>query len=165
MTLEKNLEKNIEKNTRYLARAQGQPLEVDAAPIPTAISADELLVRLKAIAINPADIKMIDQGHRVAAWPIVPGLDGAGIVEAVGEEVRNFAVGDKVLAQFSAGPAEKGGGSYQQFAIVQEAMAAKKPEELGWEEAASIPYVFPSIDLKRYSTSFTVPGYWPLNRG
>jgi NADPH:quinone reductase-like Zn-dependent oxidoreductase len=126
-------------NTRYLARTQGHKLEPDMAPEPTIAAPNELLIRLKAIAINPADIKMVDEGHRVASWPIVPGLDGAGIVEAVGNEVKAFAVGDEVLAQFMAGPAEKGGGSYQNFAVVQEGMVAKKPEWLSWSEAASIP--------------------------
>ncbi|KAK9317525.1 hypothetical protein V1524DRAFT_423220 [Lipomyces starkeyi] len=51
------------------------------------------MIRLKAIAINPAVCKMIGQGHRVASWPLVPGLDGAGVVEAVGDNVKNFAFG------------------------------------------------------------------------
>jgi NADPH:quinone reductase-like Zn-dependent oxidoreductase len=108
-------------------------------PKPTLTSSNELIIRLKAIAINPADIKMIDNGQRVTSWPIVPGLDGSGIVETVGDEVKRFSAGDEVLAQFTAGSAEKGGGSYQEFAIVQESMVARKPKGLSWEEAASIP--------------------------
>ena len=108
---------------------------------------------MKAVAINPADIKMIDQGHRVNEWPIVPGLDGAGTVEAVGAEVSHFAKGDEVLAQFTPGPAAQGGGSFQTLAAVQEMMVAKKPEELSWEDAASIPCASSIVVYSRVLTS------------
>lgn len=135
-------------NTRYLARAKGSALEPEQVPVPTTIASNEVLIELKAIAINPADIKMVDEGHRVTSWPIVPGLDGAGVVAAVGDAVKRFIVGDEVLAQFSAGPVEKGGGSYQTYAVAQEGMISKKPDWLSWEDAASIPYVFSLCFLK-----------------
>jgi len=112
------------------------------------------MIRLKAIAINPADIKMIDQGHRVTSWPLVPGLDGAGVVEAVGEHVKRFKVGDEVLASFGGGGR---GASYQEVAVVKEGIGARKPEAWGWEEAASLPCVlaflsfpFPATPLSHF---------------
>lgn len=129
-------------NTRYLARAKGSTLEPEKEPVPLKIAGNEVVIELKAIAINPADTKMVDEGHRVTSWPIVPGLDGSGVITAVGDDVKRFVVGDEVLAQFSAGAAEKGGGSYQTYAVVQEGMVSKKPEWLSWDEAASIPYVY-----------------------
>ena len=81
---------------------------------------------------------MIDLGHRVTSWPIVPGLDGAGVVEAVGDDVKNFAVGDEVLSLFMAGDK---GASYQEFAVVREGMVARKPKTWAWEEAASLGFV------------------------
>lgn len=123
----------------YVARAQGQRLAAQTAPLSASLQPKQVLIRLKAVAINPADIKMIDQGHRVSEWPIVPGLDGSGIVEAVGSEVSCVKKGDEVLAQFTPGPVTQGGGSFQTLAAVQEMMVAKKPNSLSWEDAASIP--------------------------
>ena len=126
------------QNTKVFVQGKGGPLGIATTAKPTIIEPNEIIIRLKAIAINPADCKMIDQGYRVTSWPLVPGLDGAGIVDAVGDHVNNFAVGDEVLAQFTAGDR---GGSYQEFAVVQEAMVAKKPSTWSFEEAATLGYV------------------------
>lgn len=80
---------------------------------------------------------MIDHSHRGTTYPLVPGLDGAGIISAVGSSVTSFKVGDEVLALFA--PGDKGG-SYQEYALVDEAKVAKK-SGLSIEEAASLGYV------------------------
>ncbi|KAI9832426.1 MAG: hypothetical protein M1819_004415 [Sarea resinae] len=123
------------KITRYVVMGKGSPLVAIPAAKPTTLEPTEVMIRLKAIAINPADWKMIDQGHRVTSWPVVPGLDGAGIVEAVGDNVKSFVSGDEVLAMFGAGDR---GGSYQDFAVVQETMVAKIPRTWSFEEAATL---------------------------
>jgi len=126
------------ENTKLLVRGQGSPLEAITTSKPTITEPNEVMIRLKVIAINPVDCKMIDQGHRVTSWPLVPGLDGAGVVEAVGDDVKNFSVGDEVLAMFTAGDR---GGAFQNFAVVQEAMVAKKPTTWSFEDAATLGYV------------------------
>jgi NADPH:quinone reductase-like Zn-dependent oxidoreductase len=78
---------------------------------------------------------MIDQGHRVQSYPFVPGLDGAGIVEAVGDDVKRIKIGDEILANFSSGDRT---GAFQNFAVVHEWAVVKKPGNWSWEEAASI---------------------------
>lgn len=78
---------------------------------------------------------MIDSGHRVTSWPLVPGLDGAGVVEAVGSEVNSFVVGNRVLATFVSG---NRGASFQTFAVVDEKMIAKIPGHWPFEEAAGL---------------------------
>lgn len=129
-------------NTKILVWGQGKPLVSTSTAKPTILESNEVMIRLKAIAINPADCKMIDQGHRVPSWPLVPGLDGAGVVEAIGDNVKNFAIGDEVLAMFTAGDR---GGSYQNFAVVQESMVAKKPTTWSFEDAATLRYVALSL--------------------
>ena len=136
------------ENTKYLVRGKGSPLVATTTAKPTIVEPTEVMIRLKAIAINPADCKMIDQGHRVTSWPLVPGLDGAGVVEAVGDDVKNFAFGDEVLALFAVGDR---GGSYQNFAVVQEMMVAKKPKTWSFEDAATLGCVVP---LHVYSPFF-----------
>ena len=123
------------ENIKYLVRAKGSPFVATPTPKPTLVAPTEVMIRLKAIAINPADCKMIDQGHRGTSWPLVPGLDGAGFVEAVGNDVKNFAVGDGALAMFTAGYRA---GSFQNFAVVEEVMVAKKPTTWSFEEAATL---------------------------
>ena len=123
------------ENTKYLVRGQGKPLEAAVTAQPIISEPTEVMIRLKALAINPADCKMIYQGHRITSWPLVPGLDGAGVVEAIGEDVENFVVGDEVLAMFAPGDR---GGSYQNFAVVQQTMVAKKPATWSFEDAATL---------------------------
>jgi NADPH:quinone reductase-like Zn-dependent oxidoreductase len=125
-------------NTKFLVRAKGSPLEAIDVAKPTNIGPTEVMIRLKAIAINPADIKSIDRGARVTSWPLVPGLDGAGVIEAIGDDVKSFALGDEILAMFGASDR---GGSYQNFAVVQEMMVAKKPTTWSFEDSVSLPYV------------------------
>ena len=82
---------------------------------------------------------MIDQVLRIASWPLVPGMDGAGVGEDVGQDVKDFAIGDEVLAQFTPGDRA---GSYQKFPVVDETMVAKKPKSWSFEDAATLGCVF-----------------------
>jgi len=81
---------------------------------------------------------MIDDGHRVASWPLVAGLDGAGVIEDIGDKVKKFAVGDEVLALFTPGDR---GGSFQKFTVVQESVVVKKPPTWFFEDAATLGWV------------------------
>ena len=58
------------------------------------LAPDEVLVRQRVIALNLLDVKQYDLGIKVSRWPRVLGIEGAGIVEAVGSEVHNLQVGD-----------------------------------------------------------------------
>ncbi|KAJ5698033.1 hypothetical protein N7462_000038 [Penicillium macrosclerotiorum] len=122
-------------NTKYLVTERGGALQATRATMSDTLEPNEVVIRLKAVAINPADHKMIDQGHRVAAWPLVPGHDGAGVIEKVGDQVDNFAIGDRVLALFTPGDRSA---SFQERAVVQERNVAKIPQEWSFEEASTM---------------------------
>ncbi|KAJ5953297.1 hypothetical protein N7454_000193 [Penicillium verhagenii] len=124
---------------RYVAREKGRPLEAVITTRPIIRDADEILIRLKAIAINPADYKMVDQGQRVKTWPFVPGLDGAGIVEEVGSSVKRVGLGDKVLALFTPGDRAA---SYQEYAVLKEADVARIPNSWTLEQASTLGVTF-----------------------
>ncbi|KAJ5918556.1 hypothetical protein N7466_010548 [Penicillium verhagenii] len=124
---------------RYVAREKGRPLEAVMTTKPMVQDADEILIRLKAIAINPADYKMVDQGHKVKTWPFVPGLDGAGIVEEIGSSVKRVGLGDKVLALFTPGDRAA---SYQEYAVLKEADVARIPESWTLEQASTLGVTF-----------------------
>lgn len=102
-----------------------------------AAGAGELLVAVRAAGLNGADIL-----QRVGAYPAppgypqeIPGLEFAGEVVAVGEGVRRFAVGDRVMTI-------TGGGGQAQLATVHEAVAMPVPEGVDWPTAGGFAEAF-----------------------
>lgn len=97
----------------------------------------ELLVKIKAIAVNPVDFKIRQNSAKdtVLAQPKIIGWDATGIVEAVGENVTLFKVGDEV---YYAGDITKPGCNAQ-FQVIDERIAGNKPKSLSDEAAAAIP--------------------------
>lgn len=108
-------------------------------PRPTP-KADELLVQVHAVGLNPID-NMIPTGMFKPVLhfqlPATLGSDLAGIVVAVGSQVTRFKPGDAVFASIF----DLGRGSLAEFAVVPESAAAMKPENLDFVQAASIPMV------------------------
>lgn len=90
----------------YLRKA-GTTLDVADAPLPTA-GPNELVIANAAVAINPLDFHMQDQGVFVQQWPSVLGCDVAGIVHEVGAEVNGrFKVGDRVIGYVASASEER----------------------------------------------------------
>ena len=85
------------QNTKFL------PLEAAAAPRPRLTSLNQVLINIRAVGLNPADHVMIAAGHRVASYPMTPGLDGPGIVKQIEDEVENVQVGDEIMDCFVTG--------------------------------------------------------------
>ncbi|KAG9251015.1 chaperonin 10-like protein [Emericellopsis atlantica] len=123
------------QNTKFLIRALGGPLEAATAPLPRLTSPTQVLINIRAVGLNPADHKMITAGHRVASYPMTPGLDGSGVVQQVGDEVENVQVGDEVMGCFVTGDV---GASFQAYAFVDSWRVGRKPVALSFEEAASL---------------------------
>jgi NADPH:quinone reductase-like Zn-dependent oxidoreductase len=99
----------------------------------------EVLVRVRAAGVNPADWAIMS-GLPYIARPVyglprprtrVRGTDVAGIVEAVGTAVTRFRPGDEVFGASS--------GSYAEYAAAPESELALKPANLTFEEAAAVP--------------------------
>lgn len=108
-------------------------------PEPTA---NQVLVRIKASGVNPLDSK-IRTGKAPHAKPVLPavlGTDLAGVIEAVGQDVSAFKVGDEVYGLTGG----VGGlqGSLAEFAAVDPDLLAKKPTNLNMRESAALPLVF-----------------------
>ena len=123
-------------SAQYQVPAVGGSLtKVDVAkPVP---EAHEICIRPKAVALNPIDWKSRDYGVMVQSWPAVLGSDVAGVVESVGEAVKDFKAGDEVLALGGMG---NRAGAFQEIITIPSLLAAKKPTSLSFEEAASLPY-------------------------
>jgi NADPH:quinone reductase len=97
----------------------------------------DLLVEVRAISVNPVDAKI-----RAGIGPVgaggeagILGWDAAGVVAAIGPEVKSFAPGDEV---YYAGSLDRAG-SYAEFQAVDERIVGHKPARIGFAEAAALP--------------------------
>ena len=108
---------------------------------PSKCAENQVLVRIKAIGINPIDCKLRAAPQRFpVTFPVIPGCDGAGIVEAVGTKVSGFEPGNEVY--FSQPGFNARQGTYAEFVLVDASLLALKPRALSFEQAAAVPLVF-----------------------
>ncbi|MPR34637.1 NAD(P)H-quinone oxidoreductase [Salmonirosea aquatica] len=115
----------------------GSADELILAPFPTPKpEADEIRVRVHATALNRADIM-----QREGKYPppegasLIMGLEIAGEVESVGDNVTRWEIGDKVFGLLP-------GGGYAEFAVMHQDMAMPVPNEWEFTDAAAVPEVF-----------------------
>lgn len=131
--------------------------------ISRAPEAGEVQIQLKSAGINHRDL-FIMAGRGTQDTPLIPGSDGAGIIVAIGESVRGFAIGDEVIIHPTLGwehasevptvPDIVGGptdGTLAQYITLPAANALPKPTHLSWEEAG----VLPLSALTAYRALFT----------
>src|SRR5206468_75354 len=117
----------------------GQPGSLHDVPVPEPADG-QVRVRVAAAGLNPFDNAVV-QGylkdrmeHR---FPLVPGMDGSGTVEAVGPGVSDWAVGDEVFG--SVGKPYLGEGTLAELTTVSAGTIARKPSSLEHATAAAIP--------------------------
>lgn len=119
-------------NTPYLLKEVEKPVA----------GKGQVLVNIKASGVNPLDVK-IKAGQAAHAKPVLPGIMGidlAGVVEAVGEDVTVFKAGDEVFGM--AGGIAGVQGTLAQYAAVDADLLALKPKNLSMREAAAVPLIF-----------------------
>ncbi|KAB0495575.1 NAD(P)H-quinone oxidoreductase [Pseudomonas vancouverensis] len=110
-------------------------LQPRQAPVPEA-GPGEILIRVRAAGINRPDAL-----QRAGTYPMkpgmspIPGLEVSGEVVAIGADVQQFAVGDKVCALTN-------GGGYAQFCAVPASQALPIPDGMDWLQAAAIPETY-----------------------
>lgn len=101
---------------------------------------DEILVKVYAVGLNPID-NMIPGGMFKPVLhfklPATLGSDLSGVVIAAGSRVTRFRPGDEIFASIF----DTGTGSLAEFALVPESLAALKPKNLDFVQAASLPMV------------------------
>ncbi|GJE89860.1 zinc-binding alcohol dehydrogenase family protein [Phanerochaete sordida] len=96
----------------------------------------EVLIEIHAAALNPSDWKIQALGILVTKFPIVLGIDSAGIVKKVGAGVTNVAVGDRVM---HVGFRDVKNATFQQYTIAPAEIVAKIPPGLTFNQAATLP--------------------------
>ncbi|WP_368496206.1 zinc-binding alcohol dehydrogenase family protein [Herbiconiux sp. A18JL235] len=105
----------------------------------------ELLVRTRAVAVNPLDEVKQHTGNLMYRWlpyPVVLGEDVAGVVVAVGRGVTRFAPGDRVVAYavgMERGSRHHAEGGFQSFVVVREGLTAPVPDTLAFHDAVVLP--------------------------
>jgi NADPH:quinone reductase-like Zn-dependent oxidoreductase len=113
----------------------GGALVVNEVPTPK-LRGDELLVKVKSTAVNHLDlVKASGRIRQILPidLPWTPGHEFSGIVEQIGGDVTGWAPGDAVFG------ANEIGGAYAEYLTAKPAVIAKKPSNLSFEEAASVP--------------------------
>jgi NADPH:quinone reductase-like Zn-dependent oxidoreductase len=117
----------------------GGPVALIDLPTPK-VGADEVLIRVRAAGVNPFDWKVADgelrdeMEHR---FPLILGFDAAGVVERVGANVTELAEGDEVYGYLFK--PVMGEGTYAEYVGAPAAIVARKPESVGFAEAAALP--------------------------
>jgi NADPH:quinone reductase-like Zn-dependent oxidoreductase len=114
-------------------------IELTDQPDPI-VGPDSILVRVRASSVNPVDWK-IRQGYLQGAFPhhlpAILGWDLAGVVEAVGPAITEYAVGDEVFGYARKDSVEHG--TYAEKVAVGLRHIARKPSSVSFDEAAAIP--------------------------
>ena len=146
-------------------------LVLEEAPDPVA-GPGEVLVRLRASALNHLDI-WIRKGLPSVPKPRILGADGAGVVDAVGEGVNGFELGERVVLNpgIEAGGGrihvigEHGDGTNAELIAVPATNVHPIPDGLSFEEAAAFPLVFETAYRMLVTRAGLREGEWVLAWG
>ena len=132
-------------------------LEFREVPDPPAPGAGQVLIRVRAAGLNRADIM-----QRLGKYPPppgfspnIPGLEFAGEIEAIGDDVRDRKKGDRVFGITS-------GEAQAEYLLVEESLAAPIPDNLSFTEAAAVPEVFITAHDAVFTQCGLKAGEWLL---
>lgn len=102
-----------------------------------AIGPDEILVRITAAGVNPADWKKREGGHGDGKFPLILGQDFAGVVVDAGHGVTRYSIDDRIFG------CARTHGAYAEYTVVPEVSRpepiAKIPDSLSDDQAAALP--------------------------
>lgn len=128
-------------------------LTLQHLPVPKP-AAGQALVRLQAVGLNFIDIYM-RTGTYPRPLPFIPGLEGAGIVEAVGEGVNEVKVGDRVAYTGNIG-------SYAEYNLVKAWQLIPLPPHISFEQGAAFPLQGMTAHYLMYGYHHVKPGDYVL---
>ncbi|MFJ5224775.1 NADP-dependent oxidoreductase [Streptomyces sp. NPDC088400] len=123
-------------------RRYGGPEVLEPAELPEPKTHfDSVLVRVRAAALNPADLALqagARDGSVDTYFPVVPGWDIAGVVERSGPAAPEFAPGDEVIG-YVRGDVQRAHGGLAELVSADVRTLVRKPRALGFAEAAGLP--------------------------
>jgi len=116
----------------WIVREFGGPDVMQWGPLPSLEpGATQLLVRVHASGINFAETRMRAGTYSGQSLPFVMGMESAGVIEAIGRDVKGFAVGDRVFGRAR--------GSHATHVLLDSAHALPLPASLDFVQGAAIP--------------------------
>ncbi|KAF5309201.1 hypothetical protein D9619_012810 [Psilocybe cf. subviscida] len=133
----------------YLEKKQGDLVIGDAIPVPKP-KAGEVLIKVIAAGLNPADWAVKAFGLFIEDYPAVIGFDYAGIVEELGEGVVELKVGDRVFSESSF---QKGHEAFQQYALGIASTVSKIPDNISFDQAGTIGVTLATAVVALYQTA------------
>jgi NADPH:quinone reductase-like Zn-dependent oxidoreductase len=146
---QRNENKATMKAVRIHAFGGPEVLQYEDVPRPIA-AAGEVLVRIHASAVNPADWKFRSGWFgKDAPLPLTLGFDFSGVIEALGDGVTHWKTGDEVYGY--------GMGAYAEYIAVKESLVAAKPKTVDHVHAAAIA----SASLVAWKVLFETGGLRP----
>lgn len=128
---DKKKDVKLMRAVRYHAFGEAEVLQVEQIPIPQP-QVGEVLVRIYAAGVLPVDWK-IRRGlfPMPVQFPLIPGTAFSGVVEAIGEGVSNWQIGQSVFGRSTKG-------TYAEYTTASEDAIVLKPASISYEEAASL---------------------------
>ncbi|KAJ5703467.1 hypothetical protein N7493_011856 [Penicillium malachiteum] len=128
-------------NRSFWQDEAGVPGVIRESPIPSGIADEEVLVKVHAWAMNPADAVVQDIPLPFIKYPLILGEDIAGTVESVGSiAATKFQPGDRILGlALGAAVAKPEQGAFQEYVILNYNMACKIPGDLSFTDASVFP--------------------------
>ena len=124
----------------YVVKEFGEPGSVEEVAVPQPADG-EVLVRVNVASLNPMDAFVVSGGTRAFAetrLPLIPGLDAAGTIEALGSSPNGFKVGDEVVISAATKPFY-GAGTFAELVAVPVNAVSHKPAGIDNITAASTP--------------------------
>lgn len=144
-----------------LVREFGAPEVMKFEDVPTpAPTGSQVLVRAKAIGVNPVET-YIRSGNYASLpnLPYTPGKDAAGVVEAVGESITRFKVGDRVYT------ADSITGTYAEYSLCEEKDLGRLPDNVSFKQGACIWTPYATSYRALFQKANATPGETALVHG
>jgi NADPH:quinone reductase-like Zn-dependent oxidoreductase len=161
------------ENIALWLKAKRAPFTVSPGPY-TAPRADEIVVRVRAVAVNPFDRAIQSMGDIITPWltyPAIAGSDVAGEVVDIGDGVTRFKPGDRVLG-LAAGLDKRRNraaeGGFQHYVVLLAHMVCPIPDSLNFEAAAVLPLGISTAACGLFQEDFlamTAPSMSPTRTG
>ncbi len=138
----------------------GEPevMRLEEVPAPEP-HGDEVLVRTFAIGVNPVDTYIRSGRYTPPPLPYTPGTDAAGVVEAVGPDVKSVVKGDHV---YTAGSLT---GTYAEFCLCKESQVHRLPISAAFEAGAALNIPYGTAYRALFQRGRAEAGEWVLIHG
>lgn len=141
----------------WLPAKMAHPYTIDEAVILTPTT-NQVLVRVRAVAANPADVVIQDLGVVYESYPIIPGCDMAGDIVEIGPDVEGFKVGDRVAGLLYSG-------AFQMYCAANARLLTKVPHEIEFKQACVVPLGFATAAVCLFEKDMLALNYPRLEEG